>query len=64
MKLFIASDHGGFLLKKDLIESLTDIEWDDLGCLSKESVDYPDYAQALCEKIDKKKHAPSRCFSL
>lgn len=53
-KIFIASDHAGFLLKKFLIVELTKLGYKpvDLGCNSAEkSVDYPDYAQKLGKKI-------------
>jgi len=53
-KIYIASDHAGFELKEYLINSLkkNNIEIIDLGCNSaKVSVDYPDYANKLSEKI-------------
>ena len=51
--LFIAADHAGFFLKQALIAHLADKGWDmrDLGAHSPESVDYPDYAHALCAKV-------------
>lgn len=54
-KIFIASDHAGYQLKLFLLNSLkkTSIEIIDLGCNSaKQSVDYPDYANLLCQNID------------
>ena len=54
MKVAIASDHAGFALKRDLVEWLEGrdgIEVSDLGTDSSESVDYPDYAFALCDEI-------------
>ena len=49
----IASDHAGFPLKEFLKELL--IKWGyqvlDMGCESKDSVDYPDYAYALSKKV-------------
>ena len=54
-RIYIASDHAGFELKKYLIESLkkNNIEIIDIGCDSaKNSVDYPDYGNKLCEKIN------------
>ena len=53
-KIYIASDHAGFELKEYLINSFkkNNIDIIDLGCNSaKDSVDYPDYANKLCEKI-------------
>lgn len=53
-KIFIASDHAGFELKKYLISELSKINFPiiDLGTNSAEkSVDYPDFAKKLCQKI-------------
>jgi len=56
-KIYIASDHAGFLLKDFLVKELKKARFDviDLGCDSEEkSVDYPDYAQKLCKKVAEK----------
>lgn len=55
MKILIASDHAGFTLKKYIIDQLKNsgFEFEDLGTMTPDSVDYPDYAQKLCEKIKK-----------
>ena len=52
-KLYIASDHAGFDLKASVIEHLKtkNIEVQDCGCYSMDSVDYPDYAQAVANKV-------------
>ncbi len=50
-KVLIASDHAGFEIKKALIESMKSVPWIDLGATSKESVDYPDYADQLCQRL-------------
>lgn len=52
--IYIASDHGGFNMKTELMERLTnkDINYTDLGCYSTESVDYPSIANLLSEKIN------------
>ncbi|MBM3579582.1 MAG: ribose 5-phosphate isomerase B [Alphaproteobacteria bacterium] len=53
-KILISSDHAGFSLKTFLIKELTKSGFEpvDLGCDSAEkSVDYPDYAKALCTKL-------------
>lgn len=50
-KLLIASDHAGLQLKTAIKERFTDIEWIDLGTDSDESVDYPDFGQALGQAI-------------
>ncbi len=53
MKLFIASDHAGFRTKEALKadKNLGPIEWLDLGCVNSDSCHYPEFAQALAEKI-------------
>ena len=45
----IASDHGGFALKEELLAHLRarGVEVDDLGTYSSESCDYPVYAEKL-----------------
>lgn len=49
MRVAIASDHAGFLLKEELRAILADagFEVTDLGTDSEESVDYPDFAAAV-----------------
>ncbi len=49
MRIAIAADHAGFPLKQDLTAYLRDLGHDvlDLGTFSTESVDYPDYAEAV-----------------
>jgi ribose 5-phosphate isomerase B len=49
MKIAIGSDHGGFDLKQGLIPFLQgrDIEVADAGTYSADSVDYPDFAEAV-----------------
>ena len=55
-EIYLASDHAGFELKSFLIEQLSldkSITIIDLGCSdSKTSVDYPDFANDLCQKLD------------
>lgn len=53
MKVVIASDHGGYSLKKEILEFLREakISFDDLGCHSDISVDYPDFAEAVAKKV-------------
>ncbi len=55
-KFFIASDHAGFELKVFLIKELSkNFTLIDLGCNSIEkSVDYPDFAKKLSQKIKNK----------
>lgn len=47
MKISIASDHGGFLLKEELIKYLVELEHEviDCGTYSQDSCDYPDFAE-------------------
>lgn len=52
MIIYIASDHAGYNLKKQLIEDFPNIEWKDLGPQSVESVDYPDYAALVTKEIE------------
>ena len=53
MKIVIASDHGGFRLKQEIIKQLEgkNIEYEDFGAYSEESVDYPDYGQRVGEAV-------------
>lgn len=53
LRLAVASDHGGFMLKNEIIKLLKKkgIEYNDLGAYSEESVDYPDFALALAEAV-------------
>lgn len=56
--ILIASDHAGFNLKKFIIAELTKsgLALLDLGCDSAEkSVDYPDFAKKVAQKIVAKK---------
>ena len=56
-KIAIASDHGGFDLKENIIAFLLKkgLEFDDLGAHSTDSVDYPDYGIKLAQAITDKK---------
>lgn len=53
MKVFIGADHGGFSLKEVIVADLVKkgIEIEDLGTYSRDSVDYPDYAKKVTEKV-------------
>ncbi|PJB82865.1 MAG: ribose 5-phosphate isomerase B [Acidobacteria bacterium CG_4_9_14_3_um_filter_49_7] len=53
MKIAIGSDHGGFQLKETVKAYLNENGYDveDLGCFSSESVDYPDFALKVAEKV-------------
>jgi ribose 5-phosphate isomerase B len=49
----IASDHAGFELKQFILSQCKDFHWKDEGCLSLESVDYPDFAHPVADFISK-----------
>ncbi|HEY5884647.1 MAG TPA: ribose 5-phosphate isomerase B [Pyrinomonadaceae bacterium] len=53
MKIALASDHAGFTEKEKLKPLLRDlgVEVEDLGPISEESVDYPDYARKVAERV-------------
>lgn len=50
-KVLIASDHAGFALKAAIQRVLPEWEWEDLGPLDEDRVDYPDFAGKLSRKI-------------
>ena len=56
-KIFIASDHAGYNLKKEIIKKFSKkLIIEDLGSNnSNKSVDYSDYAHKLCRKVIKNK---------
>ena len=53
MKVAIASDHGGTNLRKELMNLMTEmnIEFVDFGSEGSCSVDYPDYAFPVAQKV-------------
>jgi ribose 5-phosphate isomerase B len=53
MIIAIGSDHGGFVLKEDLVVFLQGLghEVHDLGAYSNEPSDYPDFARAVSRDI-------------
>jgi ribose 5-phosphate isomerase B len=55
LKIAIGSDHRGFPLKEHLVAVLArgGHEVIDLGCTGTDSVDYPDYAFPVAEKVAK-----------
>ena len=56
-KIFIASDHGGYTLKEEIIKKFSNrLKFKDLGTKSsKKPVNYPDYAHKLCKNVAKNK---------
>ena len=55
--IYLASDHGGTVLKAHVAEHLDSKGYEvrDLGVNGTESVDYPDYAKKLANRIKSKK---------
>ena len=53
MKVTIGSDHGGFALKTVVTALVAELghEVDDVGCFDGQSVDYPQFADQVCEKV-------------
>ena len=54
----IGSDHGGYRLKQSVIRYLEEkkISYEDLGCYSYESCDYPEFGRAVANAV-----AEGRC---
>ena len=53
MKIAIACDHGGYLLKQDILIWLEehDIDYEDFGCYNLDSCDYPDFGAAAARAV-------------
>ena len=53
MKIAIGCDHGGYLLKQDILTWLeeNDYDFEDFGCYNTESVDYPVYAEKVARAV-------------
>jgi ribose 5-phosphate isomerase B len=53
MKLAIASDHGGYRLKEAVTQFLREKKIDclDLGVGNEDSVDYPDFASEVAQRV-------------
>ncbi|HHW37748.1 MAG TPA: ribose 5-phosphate isomerase B [Bacillales bacterium] len=53
MKVAIASDHGGIHIRAEIMNLMQEmgIEYEDFGCECSTSVDYPDYALPVAEKV-------------
>ncbi len=52
-KILIGADHGGYDLKEAIKPMLAErgLDVEDLGCHSRDSVDYPDYAAELARRV-------------
>jgi len=53
MKIALGSDHGGYNLKEYIKRYLKEnnIEFEDFGTFSTESVDYPDFAEVVAKAV-------------
>lgn len=53
MKIAIGADHAGYRLKDEIVEFIRSLghEVEDFGCNCADSVDYPDYAVPVCERV-------------
>ena len=53
MNIVLGCDHGGFTLKKEILQFLvrSGYEVNDVGCYSEDSVDYPEFADKVCTEI-------------
>jgi ribose 5-phosphate isomerase B len=53
VKIAIGCDHGGIGLKAEIVPLLQELGHtvDDNGCYSTDSVDYPDFAKAVCAQV-------------
>jgi ribose 5-phosphate isomerase B len=53
IKIALGADHGGFELKRELVEGLRDLKYvvDDLGAFSADPTDYPDVAHQAASGI-------------
>lgn len=66
MKVYVASDHGGFELKKNIITKLSkEFDIEDLGPMDfDQSDDYPPYAFSLGEKVVEDGGAENNVFGI
>ena len=53
MKIALACDHGGYAMKEELKGWLTELGhgYEDFGCYSTDSCDYPDFAAAAARAV-------------
>lgn len=53
MKIALGCDHGGYDLKQAIIRYLEEqgISYEDMGCMDKNSCDYPVYAKAAAKAV-------------
>jgi len=52
-KIFVASDHGGYKLKQEILNFLREqgLQFEDMGCYSEDSCDYPIYAKKVVKSV-------------
>lgn len=57
--IYIGSDHAGYEMKESLKKYMTQkgVKFLDLGVFSNDSVDYPDIAREVCEKVIDEKNS-------
>lgn len=57
LPVYIGADHAGFILKEYLKIRLNEAGYtfEDVGCYSQESVDYPNFAERACKAIQEGK---------
>lgn len=60
MTIKIASDHAGFELKEFIISTLSQYDWENVGCFSLDSMDYPDVAHPLARQVSESQN----CFGI
>ncbi len=51
MQIFVGADHAGYELKEKLKAGLPDFSWVDCGMNGRDSVDYPDFASLVCDRL-------------
>ena len=52
-RVIIGSDHGGFILKSEIVRHLQELGYEpvDMGCFSRESCDYPVVAKMVVKEV-------------
>lgn len=57
MKIILGSDHGGFALKQVIKQFLSEsgYVYEDLGCLSEDACDYPEFGRKVAQECIRKK---------
>ena len=64
MRIYLGSDHAGFLFKEEIKKVLTKkYEVIDCGTNGPDSVDYPDFAHAVCSQMQEGDYGILICFT-